>query len=100
MSPFKESKFYKMFYSNFLSPEWYISRAVIIIILYLFFHFLGLREYTSIICGTSPTDYMGRIFPVTMGVMYGMAYFAFVTLAPIFFISAILLFVFQKVKKQ
>jgi len=100
MSSFKKSGFYKMFYSEFLTPEWYISRSVIIIILYLFFHFLGLREYTSIICGTSPADYMSRIFPVTMGIMYGMTYFAFVTLSPIFFISAILLFVFQKVKKQ
>ena len=82
----------------FFSPAGFLARAGIISIAFLFCHALGLRVYTSILSGTSPTggaavDWFGVVLAFT----YMLLYFAFVLGVPILILASGLLAALQSV---
>lgn len=71
------------------SPHGLLTRAVIITLAYLVAHCAGLREYTTIISGTSPTGVPNQAFPALLGILYVLLYMGFVVVVPILIIAAL-----------
>jgi len=71
-----------------LTPKGFSTRAAIIILLFLVCQIAGLREYTSLLCGTLTTGGAGREFVAFMGISYVMIYFAVVIGVPILVLGA------------
>jgi hypothetical protein len=76
--------------AEFLSPKDLLLRAAAIALAFLIAHLAGLREYTSFPSGTVPSPDMGWQQAASGGLVYLILYFAFVLLAPILVIAAIL----------
>jgi hypothetical protein len=74
-----------------LSPHGLLSCAAILTLTFMFMHLLGLREYTTIISGTSPTGDPQDWFAALIGVFYILFYLAFTMLVPLLLIAAGLL---------
>jgi hypothetical protein len=71
----------------FFSPCGLLVRAGLLAGTFGVLHLLGLREYTSIICGTSPTGNVADGSAV-WGVLYAFFHFAFVLGVPILVLAA------------
>jgi hypothetical protein len=65
-----------------------LLRAGMIVIAFLVCHVLGLREYTSILCGQSATGNVTDRLPIVLGCLYLMLYFLAVLGAPILVLAA------------
>ena len=74
--------------ARLFSPGGFLLRAAVLTALFLAAHLAGLREYTSIICGTSPTGRQADVAAVTLGAAYGVLYFLFVLAVPALVIGA------------
>jgi len=72
------------------SPHGLLTRAVIITLAYFVAHLAGLRAYTTIICGTSPTGNPADTWAAVLGVIYVLLYLGFVVLVPVLVIAALL----------
>ena len=70
------------------SPKGLLLWAGIIALGFLVCHAAGLREYTTVISGTWPTEGGSSVFPVVLGAVYVVAYLAFVLLVPILALAA------------
>lgn len=70
------------------SPRGFLVRAGIISIAYLFCNALGLRAYTSILSGTSPTGGAIDLFDIVLAFTYMLIYFAFVLGVPILILAS------------
>ena len=70
------------------SPKGLLVRAGLIALFFLLCHAAGLREYTSIVSGTSPTGDVGDIFSVALAGLYLVAYVAAVLVAPIMLLAS------------
>ncbi|MSR64808.1 MAG: hypothetical protein EXS18_03395 [Verrucomicrobiae bacterium] len=77
-----------------------LLRAALIAIAFLVCHALGLREYTSIICGQSLTGNVADKLPTALGCIYLVLYFLFVLVVPIMVIAVGLIFVGEKWMKR
>jgi len=73
-----------------------LLRAALIAIAFLVCHALGLREYTSIICGQSLTGNVADKLPTALGCIYLVLNFLFVLAVPIMVIAAGLIVVGEK----
>lgn len=73
------------------SPRGLLIRAAIISVVYLLARLAGLREYTTIISGTSPTGDVSDWWSAGLGVLYVTLYLAFVLAVPVLLIAAALL---------
>jgi len=73
------------------SPRGLLLRAAIISFVYLAARLAGLREYTTIISGTSPTGDVTDWWSAGLGVVYVTLYLGFVLLVPVLLIAAALL---------
>ncbi|MDQ7779182.1 MAG: hypothetical protein RDV41_05680 [Planctomycetota bacterium] len=78
-----------LFHARLFTPKGLLVRAAVIAVVFLVLHVCGLREYTSIISGMSPTGDTADSRAITLGVMYGCFYFAFVLVAPILVLAAV-----------
>ena len=65
-----------------VTPAGFLKTAAVLGLLYLVFHLLGWREYTSFICGTLPEGNAGTL-RILLGCFYILAYFGFVLGVPI-----------------
>lgn len=79
--------------SPFFSPQGFLIRGLEISIIFFVLNLLGCKQYVGTIFGTT---FSGRITPIVgvlrlAGVVYGFFYFAFIFIAPIFFIAAVFL---------
>ena len=80
----------------FCSPRGFFDRAVMLLILFALCHFAGLREYTCVISGTSPTGDPADIAANILGLAYFATYALALLLAPVFLIASILLRLFAR----
>jgi hypothetical protein len=80
-----------------LSSRGLILRAAIVALAFALAHVLGLRSYTSILSGTSPTGDPSDAWAVLLGFSYVVLYFAFVLAVPIALIAAALMAVGERV---
>lgn len=77
--------------ATFMSPKDMVRHAVLIVALYAAVHLLGLREFTTIICGTVASPALGVRLCTLLGLGYMALYFGTVVLVPILMIAAALL---------
>ncbi len=75
----------------FFSPRGFFDRAVMLLLLFAVCHLAGLREYTCIISGTSPTGDPADTAASMLGIAYFATYSLALLVAPIFAIAAVLL---------
>lgn len=78
-----------------LSPAGMLVWAAFFAVIYWICGALGLREYTCVLCGTSPSGNPADSYSIAMGVGYVILYFLFVLAAPILMIAAIILRLFS-----
>jgi hypothetical protein len=83
------------FHSRLFSPKGFLIRAAILALAFAVFHALGLRENTSIICGTWPAGQTPGEWTAALGITYIALYFGFVLVAPILTLAAGLMLAWQ-----
>ena len=76
------------FHARLLSPRGLLLRAAALTVLFLIVHAAGLREYTSVLSGTSPTGIRMDVWGGVLGVAYVALYFGFVLLVPVLALAA------------
>ena len=69
------------------TPVGFLKTAAALALLYLVFHLLGWREYTSFFSGTLPEGNAGTL-RILLGLFYALAYFGFVLVVPILVMGA------------
>ena len=82
--------------AEFCSPKDFLRRALVICVLFLIAHLAGLREFTSVLNGTTGSLELGRQLSVTLGLSYIVLYLAFILLVPILILAAIILALWRK----
>lgn len=92
-------KFLKLIHAPFLSPLGFVARALLLAVLFGICEFAGWREHTTFISGTAASADAGINSSVTFGLIYLLAYFGFVLVAPILMISAVLLVAFRRISR-
>ena len=80
----------------FLSVKDLLLRAAVVTIFFGAAHFLGLRQYTSFISGTSADPSLSPVTVGFLGLSYLVLYFAFILAVPIFLIAAGLLALWER----
>lgn len=70
------------------SPKGFLTRAAILTFLFAIVHLVGLREFTSVLSGTSATGGSAKTLSATAGSVYIVLYFAFVLIVPILVLSS------------
>ncbi|NOS72167.1 MAG: hypothetical protein HOP33_19860 [Verrucomicrobia bacterium] len=86
--------------ADFLSPKDFIRHAVLILAVYAVAHLAGLREFTSILNGTTGSLVVNREVAALLGVTYLLLYMGAVVLAPMLLIAAGLLAGWNKFKSR
>ena len=79
----------RLWRAEFCSPKDFVRRAAVIAFLFLLAHLAGLSEYTSFLSGTVPSPDTGWKLTIFFGLIYLVLYFAFVPLAPILLLAAL-----------
>jgi hypothetical protein len=80
----------------FFSARGYVSRAVLISLVFAVCHFLGWRELTTFLSGSTASPDMSIKTSGTMGVVYMLTYFGFVLAVPVLLIGAGLVSFFER----
>ena len=83
----------------FFSPGGFLSYAVIITVTFFMLEAIGLRSYTAILFGMDSIAAGDGWLALCMAGIYLFFYFAFIVLAPIFFVGSILFLFILKVFK-
>jgi len=87
-----------LFRSRLFSPGGLLLRAAVLSLCFLLVHLLGLREYTSIVCGTSPTADQADTWAIFLGTSYIVLYFIFVLVVPILFLGGMFFLVMELIR--
>ena len=88
MTTKRRTWFGRVFGCSSFSPRGFLVDAVLIALVFLACNLAGLKEYTSVICGTSPTGDINNPLVLGLGAFYLFIHFAFVLVAPILVIAA------------
>jgi len=75
----------------FLSPRGFVTRALLLTFIFGICELAGWREHTTFISGTATSVDAGINSSVTFGLIYMLAYFGFVLVAPILLLAAAML---------
>lgn len=70
------------------SPRGLLARAALITLACGLAHLAGLRDYTTILSGTSPSGNPSDVLSTGLGTLYVVLYLAFTVAAPVFAIAA------------
>ena len=81
----------RIWQADAFSPTAFVTRAVIIAVLFGVSEAAGLREYTTFLSGTSANLSVSWQTAATLGLIHLLLYVAFVLLVPVFLITAALL---------
>ena len=84
-----------LFHVRLLSPKGLLLRAAGLTALFLIVHTAGLREYTMVLSGTSPTGIRMDAWGGFLGVAYVGLYFGFVLGVPVLLLAAALFMAIQ-----
>lgn len=82
-----------------MSPKGLLTRGLVLVALFLACHLAGLRPFTGILTGTLATAAGSTQVGSVLGVLYGLAYLAFVLAAPILLIAAGILCLAESLQK-
>jgi len=77
--------------ADFCSPKDFARRALTLAAIYLAVHLAGLREFTSVLTGTSGSLAISRGMASFLGLCYVFSYLGFVLAAPMLLIAAALI---------
>ena len=77
--------------ADFFSPKDFVRHAALVAVLFLGAHLAGLREFTSVLTGTSGSPELGWELSAFLGAAYVFAYLCFVLLVPMLLFAAALL---------
>lgn len=77
--------------AEFLSAKDFVRHAVLICLVFAVAHLAGLREFTSVLNGTTGSTELGWETSALLGVGYILLYLAVVLLVPTLILAAILL---------
>jgi hypothetical protein len=80
-----------LWHAKFFSPKDFVRRAVLLAFFYLVASLAGLREFTSILTGTTGSVELSWRTSAFLGLLYVFIYLAFVLLAPTLLLAASLL---------
>jgi hypothetical protein len=86
--------------ADFLSPKDLVRRAIMLAAFYAILHLAGLREFVSILNGTIGSLRLGWGISVFLGLLYIVAYLAFVLLVPSMLLAAGLLSLWTLISKR
>ncbi|MCK5706566.1 MAG: hypothetical protein KAI43_02845 [Candidatus Aureabacteria bacterium] len=86
--------------SAFFSSKGMLLRAILGSIVFFIIHFLGWREYTTILCGSAPTGEALSTFGIFKMVTYVSSYLWFWVMAPILILTAGLLWISNKISNS
>lgn len=89
-------KIRRLWRADFLSPKDLLQRAAVLALLFLVAHLAGLREFTSILCGTVGSTEMSWRHSAELGVLYLILYMAFVLVVPVLVIAAAIVSAWRK----
>lgn len=84
--------------ADFMSPRDFVRHAVLFSVVFFILHLAGLREFTSVLSGTTGSVNLDWTTSVLLGTCYLLAYLAFVLLVPIFLLAAVLLALWEPVR--
>jgi len=85
--------------ADFFSPKDFVRHAILIVVVFAVIHATGLREYTSVLNGTTGSVEMNPNYAALLGVVYILFYLAAILLAPILLIAATLLAIWQRIRR-
>jgi hypothetical protein len=85
----------KLWRADFLSSKDLVRRAAMLVALYVIANLAGLREFTSVLCGTMDSMVLGWRMSAFLGLLYVFVYLGFILVAPMLLIAAGLLAVFR-----
>ncbi len=78
-----------LFFARIFSPQGLVVRAAAIVVAYLVLHACGLREYTTLMTGTSPAGGAIDRSSALLAFFYVAAHVGAVVLAPIMILAAV-----------
>ncbi len=87
MTETTNNHWYKIFSYPIFSPKGFLLRAGLLTLIYLVLHLAGLREYTIILSGNSPTDNPANTLASSLGCTYIVFYFAWILLVPVLLLA-------------
>ncbi len=82
--------------ADFLSPKDLVQGAAVIAAIYLVIHLCGLRDYTSVLNGTTGSLNLSWGTAAGLGVTYVFAWLAFILGVPILLLAAALLVLWKR----
>ncbi len=91
---------HSLLHARLLSPKGLLLRAAALTGMFLIVHLAGLREYTVILSGTSPTGIPRDAWGGSLGVAYVVLYFSFVLGVPILLLGAALFMAIQRIVRH
>jgi hypothetical protein len=91
-----ESMFTRLWRAEFCSPKDFARRAVLISIMFLAVHVAGLKEFTSMLNGTTGSVELSWGLSAFLGLMYILGWLAFVILVPILLLAAAMLVIWSR----
>ena len=89
-----------IFSARLFSPQGLLLRAALLVVFFLIVHILGLREYTTILCGTSPSGNHADVWSSLLGVLYIVFWFGLVLGAPILALASGIFMLLLKLDKK
>lgn len=89
-----------LWHAEFFSPKDFVRRAALICIVFALAQLLGLRDFTSMLNGTTGSVAMSWEKAAFLGIVYVALYLAFILLVPIFLIAAGLLVAWRRCVSQ
>ena len=99
MSEQKKSPLRQLFGTRLFTPVGFLVRAGLLVIAFFVVHALGLREYTSILCGASASgDSSDATLQVILAAVYLVLYFLAVLVVPVLVIGAGVMSMLLRVK--
>ena len=81
------------------SPKGFLVWAAVITVAFVICRVAGLTEYTSVLCGTSPSGDTADRAMILLGLICVLAHFSFVLLVPILILGAGIFALFCKYSK-
>jgi hypothetical protein len=82
--------------ADFFSPKDFIRRAIFITFLFVLAELFGLKEFTSILNGTTGSVVIGWTTSALLGLSYIFLYLAFVLLVPVLLLAATILVLWRR----
>jgi hypothetical protein len=86
--------------AEWFSPKDFVRHAILISLVFAAVHAFGLREFTSVLNGTTGAPGMSWETAAALGVTYVLAYLAFVLLVPALLLAAIISFGWRKLANR